>query len=446
MVCPREARAYHLTMKKRPVIHLTSLGCAKNLIDSERLLARLARAGAIVGAPPEEADVLIVNTCGFIAPAKQESVETILELARYKEADPSKRLIVMGCLAQRYGPELREGIPEADAVFGLNQDDAIVAACGLRPVPETGRLLLTPPHTAYLKISEGCSNGCTYCTIPLIRGPYRSRPPEEIVREAQELATSGVKELVVIAQDTTLYGTDLPSNVRIHDLLARLAEIAGIRWLRLLYTHPAHFPSGLIAAYRTIPKLVPYVDLPLQHLDDDILRRMGRRMTQAAALELVARLRASVPGIAIRTTFIVGFPGETRAQFNELLRLVRELRFEHLGVFPYSPEEGTPAALMPDQVSARAKSRRVRDLMLAQQEIVFARNKARIGERVEVLIDARLDEKTWVGRTARQAPDVDPVTYVLGDGLRTGEFVEAEIVGAEGYDLIARPLAEIRRE
>lgn len=430
------------TRSDGPRVHLASLGCAKNLIDSERLLARLARAGAIVGAPPEEADIIIVNTCGFIAPAKQESVETILDYARYKEVDPRKRLIVMGCLAQRYGPELREGLPEADAVFGLNQDDAIVAACGLDPHPENGRLLLTPPHTAYLKISEGCSNGCTYCTIPMIRGPYRSRPPEEIIAEAQELVESGVKEIVVIAQDTTLYGADLPGNVRIHDLIHRLSELRGLRWIRLLYTHPAHFPDGLVDAYAEIPKLVPYVDLPLQHLNDAILRRMGRGMTQETALDLIARLRARVPGIAIRTTFIVGFPGETRARFNELLRLVKELRFEHLGAFPYSREEGTPAAVISDQVSEKAKSRRVRDLMLAQQEIVFSRNQARIGERVEVVIDGRLDDDTWIGRTATQAPDVDPLTYVSGAGLEQGEFLEVEIIGTEGYDLIARPVFE----
>ncbi len=423
-----------------PRIHLTSLGCAKNLIDSERLLAKLARAGAVVGALPEAADVIIVNTCGFIAPAKQESIDTILELARYKEKDPKKQLIVMGCLSQRYGAELRAGLPEVDAVFGLNHDNDIIRACGLTPISETGRLLLTPPHTAYIRISEGCSNGCTYCTIPMIRGPYRSRPPEEIVREAEELAAAGVKELVVIAQDTTLYGTDLPGNIRIHDLLARIAAIVGFRWIRLLYAHPAHFPNELIDAYADISALVPYVDLPLQHLNDVILRRMGRGMTQHDAIDLIAHLRARVPNIAIRTTFIVGFPGETRPQFNELVQLVKEIRFDHAGAFPYSREDGTPAARMPNQVSERAKARRVRDLMLAQQEIVFARNRARIGKRTEVLIDSRADDTTWIGRTAAQAPDVDPVTYVSGAGLRAGEFVDVEITGFDGYDLLARPV------
>ncbi len=386
--------------------------------------------------------MIIVNTCGFIDPAKKESIETILEYAQYKKADPGKRLIVIGCLGQRYGRELREGIPEADAVFGLNQEDEIVAACGLNPSSETGRLLLTPPHLAYLKISEGCSNSCTYCTIPMIRGPYRSRLPADILNEAEELAASGVKELVVIAQDTTMYGTDLPGEIRIHDLLSRLAKIDGVHWIRLLYTHPAHFPDELIEAYAEIPNLVPYVDLPLQHLNDEILRRMGRGMSQKTALALIYRLRERVPGIAIRTTFIVGFPGETRAQFNELLGLVRELRFEHLGVFPYSREEGTPAARMPGQVSERAKSRRVRDLMLAQQEIVFSRNRARIGDRVEVVVDGKVDADRWVGRTAAQAPDVDPVTYIYGSGIEPGMFIEVEITGSDGYDLVARPVRE----
>jgi len=423
-----------------PRVHLTSLGCAKNLIDSERLLAKLASAGAIVGAPPEEADIIIVNTCGFIEPAKRESIETILDLARYKQEDPDKKLIVMGCLGQRYGRELRAGLPEADAVFGLNQEEEIVKACGLHPVVEPGRLLLTPAHTAYLRISEGCSNNCTYCTIPMIRGPYRSRPGDEILKEAEGLVESGVREINVIAQDTTLYGTDLPGNVRIHDLLYRLAEIRDLRWLRLLYTHPAHFPPPLIDAYAEIPKLCPYVDLPLQHLNDEILRRMGRKMTQQEALSLIARLRERVPGIAIRTTFIVGFPGETRAQFNELLRLVKTLRFEHVGVFPYSQEEGTPAARMPNQVSERAKARRVRDLMLAQQEIVFARNRSLIGKTAEVLIDGRVEDGIWVGRSCTQAPDVDSVTYVRGHNLRPGEFLRVRITGVDGYDLIAEPL------
>ncbi len=431
---------------RRVRVHLASLGCAKNLIDSERILARLATAGAIVGALPDEAEIIIINTCGFIAPAKKESIDTIIDAARYKEEGRCRRLIVVGCLGQRYGDELRRGLPEVDEVFGLGQEDAIVSSCGLTPPCDNGRghdcgrFLLTPPHTAFLRISEGCDNRCTYCTIPLIRGPYRSRPSEEIITEAEELVAGGVRELVVIAQDTTVYGTDVPGEMRIHGLLARLAEIDDLRWLRLLYTHPAHFPPGLIDAYTEIDKLCAYVDLPLQHLDDDVLRRMGRNVTQRQSLDLVERLRTRIPGIAMRTTFIVGFPGETSSQFATLLDHVKRLRFDHVGVFPYSREEDTAADRMSDQVPEEVKEERVRDLMLAQQEIVFERNSALVGMRLEVVIDGATEEDDlWIARSPAQAPDVDSVTYVRGQGLAPGRFLLVEIAGVDGYDLIAEP-------
>ncbi|MCD6135958.1 30S ribosomal protein S12 methylthiotransferase RimO [Candidatus Bipolaricaulota bacterium] len=424
-----------------PRVHLASLGCAKNLIDSERILARFAAAGAIVGAPPEEAEIIIVNTCGFIEPAKRESIDTILDYARYKEEGNCQRLIVMGCLAQRYSEELRQGLPEVDGVFGLNQDEEILAACGFTRTCDSGRFLLTPSHTAYLRISDGCDNRCTYCTIPLIRGSYHGRPAGEIISEAEELVERGVREINVIAQDTTVYGAEAPGGMRIHDLLARLAKIPDLHWLRLLYTHPAHFPDGMIDAYAQIPKLCPYVDLPLQHLNDDILRRMARGVTRDESLRLIERLRARVPGIAIRTTFIAGFPGETDEQFNELLQYVRQLEFDHLGVFPYSQEEDTPAALMPGQVPEEVKEERVAELMLAQQEIVFARNASLVGSRMEVVIDAPGDKDgVWLARSRTQAPDVDSITFVEGKGLSVGEFIEVEVTGADGYDLIARPV------
>jgi ribosomal protein S12 methylthiotransferase len=422
-------------------VHLASLGCAKNLIDSERILARFAAAGAIVGAPPEEAEIIIVNTCGFIEPAKRESIDTILDYARYKEEGNCQRLIVMGCLAQRYSEELRQGLPEVDGVFGLNQDEEILAACGFTQTCDSGRFLLTPSHTAYLRISDGCDNRCTYCTIPLIRGSYQGRPAGEIINEAEELVERGVREINVIAQDTTVYGAEAPGGMRIHDLLARLGKIPDLHWLRLLYTHPAHFPDGMIDAYAQIPKLSPYVDLPLQHLNDDILRRMARGATRDESLRLIERLRARVPGIAIRTTFIAGFPGETDEQFNELLQYVREIEFDHLGVFPYSQEEDTPAALMPGQVPEEVKEERVAELMLAQQEIVFARNASLVGSRMEVVIDAPGDKDgVWLARSRTQAPDVDSITFVEGKGLSVGEFIEVEVTGADGYDLIARPV------
>ena len=424
-----------------PHIHLVSLGCAKNLVDSERLLGRLAAAGALLGAPAEAADVIIVNTCGFIAPAKEESIETVLELSRYKSEGRCRRLLVIGCLSQRYRAELKAELTEADGVFGLDEDDAIVTACGLsaRKGRSAGRLVLTPKHTAYLRIADGCDNRCAYCAIPLIRGSFRSRRPREILDEAKRLVAEGARELNVIAQDTTRYGADFRQSYPIEKLLENLAAIRGLRWLRLLYTHPAHFSEGLVAAYATIEKLCPYVDLPLQHLNDDILRRMGRRITQAQALDVIAQLRDRVPGVAIRTSLLVGFPGETRAQFNELLALVRDLRFDHLGAFTYSREEGTRAAGMRRQVSERAKQRRLRDLMLTQQDVVREKHEAMAGHRTQVVIESRApeDPALWYARSQTQAPDVDGVTIVQGRRLSPGRFLNVKITGHVGYDLLA---------
>jgi ribosomal protein S12 methylthiotransferase len=426
-------------------VHLASLGCAKNQVDSERILARLAAAGALVGAPAHEAEVILVNTCGFIDPAKEESIETILDLSRWKRTGRCRKLIVMGCLAQRYADTLREQLPEVDAVFGLGQEKRIVAACGLRsPKGDPGRLLLTPPHTAYLRISDGCDNRCAYCAIPMIRGPFRSRPAREVIGEANRLVEGGAREINVIGQDTTRYGTDLADGTRIQRLLAELSRIPKLRWLRLLYTHPAHFTPELIDAYADLPNLVPYVDLPIQHLNDDILRRMGRKVTQKRILDLIERLRARVPGVALRTALIIGFPGETRAQFNEMLRLVEEIKFDHLGAFEYSREEGTRAARFRDQVSARARSRRLREIMASQQRIAFNRNRRMKGKVMEILIERKAAEgrDVWIGRSTTQAPDVDSVTYVSGEACRPGEFLKARITGSRGYDLLAEPVVE----
>ena len=429
-------------MRLFPRIHLVSLGCAKNLVDSERILGRLAAAGAVVSAPAEEADVIIVNTCGFIGPAKEESIQTILSLAEWKRAGRCRALLVMGCLAQRYARALRKQLPEADGIFGLGEEDAIVEACGLGRTSgrRAGRLLLTPRHTAYLRIADGCNNRCAYCTIPMIRGPFRSRPPEEVLAEARQLVQAGARELNLIGQNTTLYGSDLREPFPLHKLLERLSEIRRLKWLRLLYTHPAHFTEELIEAYASIPKLCPYVDLPLQHLNDSLLKRMGRKVTQAQALDLIGRIRKRIPGVAIRTAFIVGLPGETRARFNELLHLVRQIRFDHLGAFTYSREESTRAARMPGQVSERAKQRRLRDLMMTQREIVRTRNREMRGRRIQVVVEgpaARMRD-TWVARSATQAPDVDSVVFVTGKKrLRPGRFLTVEITGSQGYDLLA---------
>ena len=423
-----------------PRIHLASLGCAKNLVDSERLLARLATAGGLVGAAAEEADVIIVNTCGFIGPATAESLETIHDYAALKRQGTCRRLLVMGCLVERGVEELRGKIPEIDEVFGLDEHEAIVVACELEAGPEDGaRLLLTPSHTAYLRVSDGCDNRCAYCTIPLIRGSFRSRSVDDILREARQLVDLGVRELNVIGQDTTSYGKDLPGSMSIHELLGRLAEIPDLRWLRLLYTHPAHFTDELIEAYASLEVLCSYVDIPLQHLSDEILKQMGRRVTQADCIGLIDKLRTRVPGVAIRTTFIVGFPGETQAQFDELVDRVERIRFDHLGVFRYSNEIGTRAAEMSGQISERTKTMRQKALMLAQQRVVLAKNRSMLGKVVEVLIDRPSDEAgLWIGRTRTQAPDVDSVTFVRADEVAAGDFVEAQIVDVAGYDLIAQ--------
>ncbi len=424
-----------------PRIHLASLGCAKNLVDSEALLGRLATAGALVGAPPEEADIIIVNTCGFIAPATEESMQTILEYSGFRKTGNAKKLIVMGCLVERDAEALKHDLPNVDVFFGLHSHAEIAQACGLSETGETddARMLLTPGHFAYLQISDGCDNRCSYCTIPLIRGPLHSRSPEAILEEANDLADAGVRELVIIGQDTTSYGKDLNEPTSLHQILGELANIENIRWIRLLYTHPAHFSDELIAEYASNPKLCAYVDIPLQHLNDNILRRMGRRVSKADCLDLIKRLRTRIPGIAIRTTFIIGFPGETDARFKELLGLVCDIRFDHMGAFAYSPEKDTPASSFPNQVPTEIVEDRLQSLMLAQQEIAFENNKAMIGKTVEVLIDEPSEEDgIWIGRTAFQAPDVDSVTYVIGEGLEAGQFVDAEIVQTEDYDLLAQ--------
>jgi len=428
--------------KRAPRVHLASLGCAKNLVDSERLLARLATAGALVGAAAEDADIIIVNTCGFIAPAVAESLETIRDVAQFKRAGSCRRLFVIGCLVVRDIEPLKAELPEVDEFFGLEEHEAIVAGCGLGVAPDDGaRLLLTPSHTAYLRISDGCDHRCSYCTIPMIRGPFRSRPADEIVREAKQLVELGVRELNIIGQDTTSYGRDLADAPTIDGLLRRLDDLPDLRWLRLLYAHPAHFTDGLIDAYATVRRLCPYVDLPLQHLDDIILRRMGRQVTQADCLALIDRLRKRVPDVALRTTFIVGFPGETRRQFRELLDLIERIRFDHLGVFRYSNEAETPAARMGGQVSKRTKAKRQESLMLAQQEIALSKNRSSLGKVVEVLIDRPSSENgLWIGRTKMQAPDVDGVTFVHAgaDEVAPGDFIDAQILDVAGYDLIAQ--------
>ncbi len=419
-------------------VHLASLGCAKNLVDSERLLARLATAGALVGASAEEADVVLVNTCGFIDPARRESLAVIADYVALKDERPDLKLLVLGCLVVRDGETLRRDLTAVDGFFGIDEHDAIARACGLAG-EETGdtRLLLTPSHTAYLRIADGCDNRCSYCTIPSIRGAFRSRPAHEILAEARSLAELGVLELNLIGQDTTAYGKDVPGGPGIVGLLERLDEINGVRWIRLLYAHPARFGDDLIEAYARLEKLVPYVDLPLQHAADRILRAMGRRVDRKGIEALLSRLREAVPEMALRTTFIVGFPGETDAEFAELLDFVDRVRFDHVGAFAYSPEPGTAAAELPGQVSPNVVGERLERLLAAQTEIVLEKNRARVGEVVDVLIDGSDGTPgVTIGRTATQAPDVDPVTRVRGR-QEQGTFVRARITGHSDLDLTA---------
>ena len=419
-------------------VHLASLGCAKNLVDSERLLARLATAGAWVGAEAEEADIILVNTCGFIDPARRESMSVIDEYAALKVERPELKLFVLGCLVVRDGDALRDRLPDVDGFFGIDAHEDIVRASGLAD-EDTGdtRLLLTPSHTAYLRVADGCGNRCSYCTIPLIRGPVRSRPASDVVAEAHALAELGVRELNLIGQDTTAYGVDRLGEPGIVGLLERLDEIDGVRWIRLLYAHPAHLGDDLVRAYTRLDKLVPYVDLPLQHLSDRILAAMGRRVDRAAIDRLLGTLRGQVPGLALRTTFIVGFPGETDAEFGQLLRGVEEIRFDHLGAFAYSPEPGTPAAELPGRLPPALVADRLERLLAAQHAGVMEKNGSRLGELVDVLIDGA-DETPGmsIGRTATQAPDVDPVTFVRGRH-KAGVFVRARITGSSDLDLTA---------
>ena len=430
-------------------VHLISLGCPKNLVDGERMLGLLEENGYVPTEEPEEADVVIVNTCGFIAPAKEESLDTIFEAARLKKEGRCKALIVAGCLSQRYGAVLRRELPEADAILGLEDVERIAAHCDRllghrRPICSDGarltnpvRHLLTPKHSAYLRIADGCDNRCAYCAIPLIRGPYRSRPMEVLIAEARTLCEDGARELTLIAQDTTRYGVDLYGKPRLITLIDALSEIEALRWIRLLYAHPAHFSQDLIACIARNEKVCRYVDLPIQHISDSILRAMNRKVAGDDIRSLIRNLRSDVPGMALRTSLIVGFPGETDAHFEELLGVVVEARFERLGVFPYSQEEGTPAAAFKGQVPDQVKQERLDRLMMMQQEISSETHQALIAKRVQVLVD-RPGEETpirWVGRTAWDAPDVDGNVLITEGDASPGDFVRVAITDADAYDL-----------
>lgn len=433
---------------KTPKIALVSLGCSKNLVDSEKILGRLAHGGATFCQDPELADILIVNTCGFVKDAKEESIDTILRMARLKEERRLEKLIVTGCLAERYEKDLVEEIPEVDHVVGLENFDKIAELSGIERQKggsngsceewDSLRIRLTPGHYAYVKISEGCDNSCSYCAIPAIRGPFKSRSMDDILREAGELAAGGAKELNLIAQDSTLYGVDLYGRRRLHELLRALSEINSLKWIRLLYTHPAHFYPELIREIACNEKVVRYVDMPIQHINDKMLEMMGRQVTRSQIEGLVHRLREDIPGLALRTTVIVGFPGEGRREFRELLAFLKEVAFERLGAFIYSKEDGTPAAAFKGRVPEAEKRRRLAEVMTLQQEITFEDNASLVGQTLEVLVDEpQRGGQGWLARSYRDAPEVDSNVIVFGPRLAAGGFKKVVVTRQEGYNLVA---------
>ena len=429
-------------MKKRK-INVVTLGCSKNLVDSEHLMGQLRRNNleVVYDSNDTDAKVVVINTCGFIGDAKEESVNMILDFARAKTAGLIDRLYVMGCLAERYKKDLEAEIPEADRFFGVNDLAQIVAEVGGAYRDECcgERYLTTPPHYAYLKISEGCNWGCGYCAIPLIRGCHVSVPMEALTAEAEALAAKGVKELIVIAQDTTYYGMDLYGERRLGQLLGRLCRIKGIEWIRLHYAYPAHFPDDVIGVMRSEPKICKYLDIPLQHISDAQLRSMRRGLDKAETYALVEKLRREIPGIALRTTLLTGYPGESEADFEELLQFVREMRFERLGVFPYSEEEETYSAReLKDDVPEEVKRQRADRIMELQNGISAENNRRRLGTRERVIVD-RAEGKFFVGRSQYDSPEVDTEILIASEReLHPGEFVEVTVTGAGDYDLYAQ--------
>ena len=437
-----------------------SLGCSKNLVDTEMMLGILREHGIELTPEPAEADILIVNTCAFIESAKEESITTILNMAEYKESGRCRSLIVAGCLGQRYGQELLDDMPEADAIIGTGAWNRIMEAVeeslkGHRVViagedkllydEHTPRITTTPAYTAYVKIAEGCNNRCAFCAIPYIRGAYRSRPIEDIRDEVANLAARGVKEIILIAQDTTEYGRDLYGEPQLAKLLRTLCTVEGVHWIRTLYSYPTYFSDELIETIASEPKLVKYVDLPMQHAHDDVLRRMHRPDTQASMRALIEKLRTRIPGVTIRSTFIVGFPGETDAQYQTLRNFLEEMRLDKVGVFTYSREEGTPAYDMPNQVPEDVMQERYHDLMSLQCKISEELNHELEGKELEVLVEGRDEEQAniAVGRSYREAPDVDGQVYIEGDtDSQIGDLVRVRVLQGFTYDVVGERVEE----
>ena len=445
-------------MPAKQTIGFLSLGCPKNLVDSERMLGLLQLDGYRLVGDPAGTDFVVVNTCGFIERARQESYGAIREMLQLKREGGTRGVIVSGCLAEREKDALLAACPGVDCLVGVfgrehvtkmadrffgaaTEQRTVFQPAPSRPLSDRARLRITPRHYAYLKISEGCDRLCTFCAIPKMRGKHATKPIEEVVAEARELAADGVRELNIVAQDTTYYGMDLYGRPRLADLLRELVAIEGLDWIRLLYLYPEHFSDELMDLLAAGGKIIPYFDIPLQHINDTMLRRMQRRVSRGPTVELLGRLRERVPGLVLRTTFITGFPGETDEQFAELLEFVRQQRFERLGVFTYSFEPDTPAARMEGHLPEEVKQSRREALMQAQQEIAFDWNRRQVGRRHDVLLDAPLpkEKDVWLGRTYADAPEIDGVVYVTGRNLQAGQIVPCEIVATSDYDLAAAP-------
>lgn len=435
-----------------------SLGCDKNLVDSEVMLGLLAKEGYQMVDDEQEADVIVINTCCFIHDAKEESIQTILEMAQYKEEGRLKAQIVTGCLAQRYQQEILDEIPEVDAVLGTTAYTEIVRAIeealegkgkvttedlNALPLTDPHRIVTTGGHYAYLKIAEGCGKHCTYCIIPKLRGDYRSVPMERLIAEAKDLAEQGVRELILVAQETTLYGKDLYGEKSLYRLLKELCRIDGIRWIRILYCYPEEIDDPLIQVIKEEKKICHYLDLPIQHASDEVLKRMGRRTSKEQLKAVIGKLREEIPDICLRTTLITGFPGETKEQHEELMEFVDEMEFDRLGVFTYSPEEDTPAAEMPDQIPEEIKEERQAELMELQQDIAFDAAENMIGKEVLVMVEGKVaDENAYVGRTYKDAPGVDGLIFInTEEELMSGDFAKVKVTGALEYDLIGELLS-----
>ena len=440
-----------MTMEKK--VFFISLGCDKNLVDSEMMLGMLEEKGYTFTADESEADVVVINTCCFIGDAKEESVNTILEMAELKKSGSIEALIVTGCLAQRYQEQIRREIEEVDAVVGTTAIAELPVVLeeifagrpkdhyqelDQKPLTDRKRIVTTGGHFAYLKIAEGCDKHCTYCIIPKVRGPYRSVPMDSLLREAETLAAQGVKELILVAQETTVYGMDLYGHKALPELLRSLCRIEGLLWIRVMYCYPEEIDDALIQVMKEEKKICHYLDIPIQHASDAILKRMGRRTNQKELTDIIERLRREIPDICLRTTLITGFPGETGKDHEELVEFVDKMAFDRLGVFPYSQEEDTPAAEMPEQVDDELKQERLDELMALQQEIAFAAAADMEGRVVNAMVEGKVaDEDVYVARTYKDAPDVDGFLFVHADReLMTGDFVRVRITGSNEYDLM----------